>query len=57
MGESIGIEKISAKTGPSLFAELTEMNGEQKTISGLLRGRYERFGVKDSLSSPLESPV
>lgn len=32
LGESIGIEKISAKTGPLLFAELAAMMESKKLL-------------------------
>lgn len=46
MGESIGIEKISAKTGPVLFAELAEMMESPAHHQDYYEAAYERLVAK-----------
>lgn len=46
MGESIGIEKISAKTGPKLFAELAEMMESPVRHQDYYEVAYERLLAK-----------
>lgn len=43
LGESIGIEKISAKTGPLLFAELAEMMESQTHFQDYYEAAYARL--------------
>jgi len=54
MGESIGIEKISAKTGPSLFAELTEMMESRNHFQDYYEAAYERLVVKGTAFRALD---
>ncbi len=46
MGESIGIEKISAKTGPLLFAKLTEMMESNKHFQDYYEAAYAQLVLK-----------
>jgi choline kinase len=43
LGESIGIEKISAVTGPLLFAELTQMMDSKANAQAYYEAAYERL--------------
>lgn len=43
MGESIGIEKISAKSGPALFAELTKMMASPLHLQDYYEAAYARL--------------
>lgn len=54
MGESIGIEKISAMTGPSLFAELTEMMESRNHFQDYYEAAYERLVVKGTAFRALD---
>lgn len=46
LGESIGIEKISAATGPQLFAELTEMMKSPRNAQEYYEAAYARLVEK-----------
>lgn len=54
IGESIGIEKISAKTGPLLFAELAEMMESPANAQHYYEAAYERLLAKGTVFHALD---
>ncbi|TDE40019.1 phosphocholine cytidylyltransferase family protein [Antarcticimicrobium sediminis] len=54
LGESIGIEKISAKTGPLLFAELSEMMKSQTHLQDYYEAAYARLVEKGTVFRALD---
>ncbi len=54
LGESIGIEKISAKTGPLLFAELTQMMKRQAHLQDYYEAAYARLVDKGTIFHALD---
>jgi choline kinase len=54
LGESIGIEKISAKTGPLLFAELTQMMESHAHLQDYYEAAYARLVDKGTIFHALD---
>ncbi|WP_050526504.1 phosphocholine cytidylyltransferase family protein [Pseudorhodobacter aquimaris] len=54
LGESIGIEKISAKTGPLLFVELSEMMESPARYQDYYEDAYARLVVKGAAFHALD---
>ena len=54
LGESIGIEKISAKTGLLLFAELAAMMESKKLLQDYYEAAYARLVVKGTVFRALD---
>lgn len=54
LGESIGIEKISATTGPILFAELNEMMDSREHFQDYYEAAYARLVVKGTVFRTLD---
>lgn len=53
-GESIGIEEISAKTGPLLFAELDEMMENREHFQEYYEAAYERLVMQRTVFRALD---
>ena len=54
LGESIGIEKISARTGPLLFAELSKMMERKEHLQEYYETAYARMVVKGTVFQVLD---
>lgn len=54
LGESIGIEKISAETGPLLFAELAEMMVSKEHLQDYYEAAYAQLVVKGTAFRALD---
>ena len=54
LGESIGIEKISAKTGPLLFAELAKMMKDRAHLQDYYEEAYARLVVAGTIFRALD---
>jgi choline kinase len=54
LGESIGIEKISAKTGPVLFAQLTEMMQDYANLQNYYEAAYAQLVTQNVVFNALD---